>query len=160
LGKARSVLALSIATLAVIALAGCTQPATPKPVGSASSTAAPSASASPSAALTPTFVPSGTAEQNKSFFDLTNNTLFTANGSANGQQIIDNLVTSGFDKASMQVTPDKSSINGAVDSILFSVKIGSACLLGQHGINGYSSSVGAALQSGVCLIGKTRPINW
>lgn len=86
--------------------------------------------------------------------------LFTANGSAKGRDIIDNLVAAGFDKAAMQVTPDKTAINGQVDSILFSVKLGAQCLLGQHGGGGYTSSVQAALVSGGCLIGKTRPIDW
>ena len=153
-------MAIAVGVLIVAALAGCTQPAAPKPAVSGSSSAAPSTSAAPSVAPPATFVPAGTAQQNEAFFDLTNNTLFAANSAANGQQIINSLVAGGFDKASMQVTPDKTAINGAVDSILFSVKIGESCLLGQHGINGYSSSIGAALKSGVCLIGKTRPINW
>lgn len=105
-------------------------------------------------------MPAGTAEQNKPFFDYVNNTLFAANSSAGGQQIINNLAASGFTKSDMQVTPDKSSINGVVDSILFSVKIGSTCLLGQYGGGQYTGSVGRMLTNGVCLVGKTRSINW
>jgi hypothetical protein len=152
-----------IAVLVVGAvLAGCsatataTSGATPGPVNPSASTSAPSAT--PSAA--PTFVAGGSADDNRAFFDYTNSTLFASNGSANGRTIIDTLVAAGFDKASMQVTPDKTSINGTVDSILFSVKLGGECLLGQHGGGGYSSAVEAALKNGSCLIGKTRPIDW
>ncbi|MBK4346050.1 DUF6993 domain-containing protein [Lacisediminihabitans changchengi] len=105
-------------------------------------------------------VANGTAEQEKPFFDQVNGKLFASNGSANGRDIIDNLVASGFVKADMQVTPDKTSIGGNADSILFSVKIGDSCLLGQHGGAGYESSVQKALANGTCLIGKTRPIDW
>lgn len=156
-----------------LSLAGCVAtvpvPTTPGPTTSTPTTPVPKASASSTSTtpitssapvLAPTFLPDGTAMQNKVWFDTVNTKLFAANGSANGRAIIDSLVSSGFDKAAMQVTPDKTTINGGVDSILFSVKIGDSCLLGQHGGDGYSSAVEAALKSGSCLIGKTRPIDW
>jgi hypothetical protein len=46
------------------------------------------------------------------------------------------------------------------DSVLFSVRIGTECLLGQLSGSQYTSSVQAALTSGTCLVGKTRPIDW
>ena len=156
-----------------LSLAGCVAtvpvPTTPGPTTSTPTTPVPKASASSTSTtpitssapvLAPTFLPDGTAMQNKVWFDTVNTKLFAANGSANGRAIIDSLVSSGFDKAAMQVTPDKTTINGGVDSILFSVKIGDSCLLGQHGGDGYSSAVEAVLKSGDCLIGKTRPIDW
>ena len=140
------------------ALAGCS-PTAPTPSAKPSSTSdIPSQSAT--AAPAPSYRPDGTAPANKAWFDAVNTKLFAANGGANGRAIIDSLVTAGFDKASMQVTPDTTSINGGVDSILFSVKIGDSCLLGQHGGGGYSSAVVAALTSGLCLVGKTRAIDW
>ena len=150
--------ALAVAVLSVAALAGCTSsPPAPKPTASAStSTSTPS----PTPSTAPTMVPNGTAEQQKPFFDLVNSTLISANGSVNGRDIIDNLVASGFAKADMQVTPDKTAIGGTVDSILFSVKIGGECLLGQRNGSVYVSSVQKTLADGTCLIGKTRPIDW
>ena len=129
-----------------------------------SPTSNPGASTTLPAAVTPApaaaFIADGSAKRNKPWFDAVNTALFAANDSATGREIIDALVASGFDKASMQVTPDKTSINGEVDSILFSVKIGDSCLLGQHGGGQYSSAVEAAMTSGLCLVGKTRVINW
>ena len=144
----------------VVALTGCVQsspaPSPAKPTTSVVPTASPSAT--PSAA--PTLAADGTAQQNLTYFDLVNQRLFASNGGANGRTIIDNLVTAGFTKADMQVTPDKTSINGNVDSILFSVRFGEQCLIGQHGGGGYSSTVQAALAGGTCIVGRTRAINW
>jgi hypothetical protein len=156
-----SLVAASAALLAALVLAGCT-PTAPaaSPSTSGSGSASASASPRPRPTVAPTFVTGGTAEVNHAYFDFVNTKLFTANGSANGRDIVDSLVAAGFDKAAMQVTPDKTAINGQVDSILFSVKLGAECLLGQHGGGGYSSAVQAALASGGCLIGKTRPIDW
>ena len=143
-----------------LALTGCVQsspaPSPAKPTTSVVPTASPSAT--PSAA--PTLAADGTAQQNLAYFDLVNLKLFASNGGANGRTIIDNLVTAGFTKADMQVTPDKTSINGNVDSILFSVRFGEQCLIGQHGGGGYSSTVQAALAGGTCIVGRTRAINW
>jgi ABC-type transport system substrate-binding protein len=155
--RRRILLAVPVLVLAFV-LAGCA-PAAPTP-----SAKPPSISAAPSSPATPApatgFLADGTAQANKAWFDAVNTKLFASNGSANGRTIIDSLVAAGFDKTAMQVTPDKTSINGGVDSILFSVKIGDSCLLGQHGGGGYSSAVEAALKSGLCLIGKTRAIDW
>lgn len=151
-----SLLALPALVLAVV-LAGCS-PAAPAPSPSSSTSATPSQAANPTPV--PSYNPEGTAQSNKAWFDAVNTTLFAANNGAAGRAIIDSLAAAGFDKAAMQVTPDKTSINGGVDSILFSVKIGDSCLLGQHGGGGYSSAVEKALASGLCLIGKTRPIDW
>ena len=150
---------IGLSVLAV-ALAGCSSEAQNPSSSSKPSTtsATPSRSAMPAPA--PSYRSDGTAQANKAFFDAVNGKLFAGNGSANGRTIIDSLVAAGFDKFAMQVTPDKTSINGGADSILFSVKIGDSCLLGQHGGSGYSSAVDAALKSGLCLIGKTRAIDW
>jgi hypothetical protein len=153
----RPTVAIAAAALATLALAGCTSaPAPSKPSASAAATGTPAPTPTPSA----TMVPNGTAEQQKPFFDLVNAKLIAANGSANGRDLIDNLVASGFTKGDMQVTADKTSIGGNADSILFSVKIGDECLLGQRSGSGYTSSVQKALASGACLIGKTRTIDW
>ncbi|CAN5292890.1 hypothetical protein BH09ACT3_BH09ACT3_13680 [soil metagenome] len=142
------------ALLAIAVLSGCAQ--RPAPAPSASSAAG--ASATPSAA--PRLDLSGTAEDNLAYFDQVNDALFAANGGADGRTIIDNLVAAGFDKSAMQVTPDKTAINGSVDSILFSVRLGEGCLLGQRGGGRYTGSVAPVLSDGSCLIGLTRRIDW
>jgi hypothetical protein len=159
-GKSRILVAVAAATVALAALAGCVQSTTAaKP--SVSSSSAASATPTPTVTATPAYLPSGTAQANKAYFDLVNTKFFAANGSALGRPIIDNLVAAGFPKAEMQVTPDKTAIGHNVDSILFAVKIGGSCLLGQHGGGGYSSSVVAALTTGgPCLVGLTRTIDW
>jgi hypothetical protein len=105
-------------------------------------------------------VAGGSAAENRAYFDHVGTTLFASAASANGRTIIDSLAAAGFDKASMQVTPDTTSDGGSVDSILFSVKLGGQCLLGQRGPGGFSSAVQPALANGSCLVGKTRPIDW
>ena len=162
----RHLLALMVLVSAV-ALAGCvpTAPDNVNRTSTPSASSAPSTTSEPvtpknTAAPAPSFLSGGSAEANKAWFDTTNTRLIGANSEANGRAIIDSLVAAGFDKAAMQVTPDKTSINGGVDSILFSVKIGDSCLLGQRGGGGYSSAIEPVLKSGLCLVGKTRAIDW
>ena len=106
-------------------------------------------------------LPQGSALANREYFDFVNNRLLAVNPNPAGQTIIDNLVAYGFDKAAMQVTPDKTSeLRRPVDSIEFSAQIREDCLIGQFAAGTYQSLVGPALASGGCLIGKTRPIDW
>lgn len=160
MASTRRILVVACVLVLGFSLVGCAStapPPSPKPSASVTS-AAPSSAATP--APVASYRSDGTAQANKAWFDAVNTKLFAANGSANGRAIIDSLVAAGFEKAAMQVTPDKTSINGGVDSILFSVEIGDSCLLGQHGGGGYSSAVEPVLKSGLCLIGKTRAIDW
>lgn len=161
MGRVRISVALAAAALIVFALAGCTQAASKVHPTATHTAAVASPTPTPTAAAKPVYLPAGTALANKPYFDLVNTTFFAANGSAQGRPIIDNLVAAGFTKADMQVTPDRTSIGAGADSILFAVKIGTSCLLGQHGGGGYSSSVQTALTTGgPCLVGLTRQINW
>ncbi len=157
-GRVRAALAAGCIAV-VLLLTGCVATA-PAPTKSTGSSARPSAAPSATPSAAPTLAPEGTAQQNRAYFDVVNERLFATNSGATGRAIIDNLVAAGFTKADMQVTPDKTSINGTVDSILFSVRFGGECLLGQHGGDGYSSSVQAALAGGTCIVGRTRPIDW
>ena len=144
--------AVLIAALA-LALAGCAEePPLPMPLPSTS----PSASASAPAA------PDNSAAGQKQRFDETNAATLEAAGGANpgGRAFIDGLVAAGFDKAAMQVTPDKTAINLDADNVQFSVLIGEDCLVGQFGNVGYQSAVLPALSTGACLVGNTRPIDW
>jgi hypothetical protein len=157
MGRFRVLAAVTVATTAVALLAGCVQgPAKSAPTHKATTKPSASASAPAPAVL----VPGGSAKANKPFFDQVNSALIASNGSVDGRTIIDNLVKSGFDKAAMQLTPDKTSIGIAADSVLFSVRIDKSCLMGQRSAAGYSSSINDALAGGSCIVGKTRAINW
>jgi len=137
-----------------IALVGCTSAPppqkTPKPEPTATETAP------------PVLVPDGTADDNKPFFDLVNQQTLAANPSADGRAFIDGLVTAGFDKAAMEVTKDTTTLGQPADSIVFSVRWGEECLIGQNGgsVGGYHSTVQDVLGTGKCLVGETRPIDW
>jgi hypothetical protein len=156
--------ALVVVALAVGGLlAGCALSATPAPsvTKTQTSVVTPTPTFTAAPAPVPAYDPKGSAQENKVYFDLVNTRFFAANPSALGRPIIDNLVAAGFPKSDMQVTPDRTSIGIGADSILFAVKIGDSCLLGQWGSGTYSSSVEAALTTaGPCLIGITRPITW
>lgn len=162
MGRTRASL-WAVGTLALVTSAALLTGCSPQAPSSAQWQAAtpvarPSASATPGPA--PALVADGTALQNKAFFDSINRALIAANNSATGKEIIDSLVAAGFDKANMQLTADKTTINSDADSVLFSVRIGDSCLLGQRSGAEYVSSVQKALQSGACLVGQTRPIDW
>jgi len=148
--------------LALALLAGCSAgPAPAGPAPTRTTASAPSATQSSNATpAAPQYLPDGTAKANKSYFDSVTTALLARDPSAGGKNVIDALVAAGFDKANMQVTPDTTTIGRKVDSVLFSVRIGTECLLGQLSGSQYTSSVQAALADGTCLVGKTRPINW
>jgi hypothetical protein len=153
----RAALVVPIAAMAVALLAGCVEsPAvsTPSPV--------PTPKAGATDSPIPVYIADGTAKQNLPYFDLVGHTLLDNNPTANqqGKTIVDWFTSHGFDKASMEVTPDKTSIGLAVWNIEFSVKMDKSCLIGQAGNTGFQSTVQPILATGKCLIGTTRPINW
>ncbi len=121
----------------------------------------PTTSPSPSASATAE-APDFSAAGQKALFDETNNATIAAAAGASpgGRALIDALVAAGFDKAAMQLTPDKTAINLDADNIQFSVLIGADCLVGQYGNVGYQSAVLPVLSTGKCMVGNTRPIDW
>jgi hypothetical protein len=146
-----------VAVVLAIVLAGCvpqeavqTSTPTPPPTPTPTATAAPA----------PALKPGESAEANQPYWDQVNTDFYAAHGMSDGRSIIDNLVAAGFVKADMQVTPDRTAIDLAVDSIYFSVKLGDECLLGQFTPGAYHGSLGPALSTGGCLVGLTRPIDW
>ena len=159
---------LAIGALAAcFALAGCgtsapgtaptSAPHSQAPSSPSSGTTDPTPSSTPVAAQ---LVPAGTARENLAYFNQVNKAFLGAQASAGGRAIIDNLVTAGFDKSAMQVTPDKTVNGHPADSIQFSVLLGDECLIGQSSGGSYGSVVAPALGTGQCLIGKTRQITW
>ncbi|GAB3404873.1 hypothetical protein GCM10027515_17480 [Schumannella luteola] len=141
------------AALAVLLLTGCT-PSTPQPSTS------PKPSSSSSAPAAPKLDPTGDADDNKAYFDSVNEKLVAAGGDLGGRTFIDTLVKAGFDKAAMEVTADTTAVGLKADNIQFSVKLGTTCLIGQYGNIGYHSTTALAMDTGKCLIGATRPIDW
>ncbi|MFC5123255.1 DUF6993 domain-containing protein [Pseudoclavibacter helvolus] len=75
-------------------------------------------------------------------------------------ELVNALSTTGFDKAAMEVTFDRTNVDLEADYIIVSVKIGEECLVGQRGPRGYTSDVVAPVSTGKCLIGLTQPITW
>lgn len=157
MGWQRAALVVPVVAIVAIVLAGCTQ-SSPKAVPSV----VPTPSASSTNSSIPVYNPNGTAKQNLAYFDVVGHALLDNNPTANaqGKTIVNWFVAHGFDKANMEVTPDKTSIGLAVWNIEFSVKMGKSCLIGQAGNTGFQSTVQPILATGKCLIGTTRPINW
>ena len=153
--------ALAFAGVAMlVGLSACTSgdpeptaPATTRPIPTAPGTAAPTA---------PEFRSELSASENLAYFDWVNGGVVAANASAGGRDFIDALVAAGFDKAQMQVTADRTTVDLAADSVQFSVLFQGECLVGQYGpaSGGYHGAVRPPLGTGTCLVGQTRPIDW
>lgn len=112
----------------------------------------------------PELVPGGSAEQNLPFFSEVLRQFAVGTEPVEGQPIVDAVAASGFDRAAMQVSFDRSKTNLVADSILVSVLIGADCLIGQvqTADRSFVATVQPALteNQNVCLIGNTRPIDW
>lgn len=147
--------AASCAAALGLALAGCV-PSVPVATSTGSSTVA------PSTAPVPTFDAASPPEQAMVVFDSVNTATLDADSGADGRAFIDALAAAGFDKSTMEVTADRTTIGNAADSIQFSVRWGESCLIGQNGpaVGGYHSTLVPVLGTGKCLIGSTRPIDW
>ena len=150
---ARGGLVALLATLAVT-LTACVEEPTPTPNPTTTSSAEPTAPPEPEIDL------EGTADDNLEFFDATNAALIAAGGALDGRAFIDNLVAVGYPKIEMEVTSDRTAINGAADNIQFSIRLNGTCLIGQYGNIGYASTTTPLLETGKCLVGATRPIDW
>lgn len=154
-----------VALVALLALSGCTG-GSPAPVPAPATTAPPAATLTPSSSASsapaPTLDPEGTASENLPYFAQVVASVAAGSTPVSGRAYIDALTQAGFDKAAMQVTQDESTIGNPAESIEFSVRWGDECLVGQVGpsIGTPVSTVLPGLNSGGCLIGQTRPIDW
>jgi hypothetical protein len=147
------------AVLLIGGLAACAPDPTRRQGGDAS-LGGTSASASPIPAAT--FTAGGTASQNLPIFAATIARVWSSPDKAHGRAYVDALGAVGFDKRAMQVTNDSSTVGNPAESIEFSVRWGAECLVGQVGpaIGRPVASVLPVLGGGVCLLGRTRPIDW
>ncbi len=143
-----------VAALAALALVGCVEAPEPAPVPTTAPTGGPAEPSAPELDL------EGTASQNREYFDLVNADLIAAGGTLDGRAFIDGLVAAGFPKSDMEVTSDVTAINGAADNIQFAVRLNGGCLIGQYGNIGYASTSAPLLDTGRCLVGQTRVIDW
>jgi hypothetical protein len=135
-----------------LGLAACTSPS-PSP----SATPTESIPVPTPSAREPEILLGGTAEQNKPFFDQVNGEFIAAGANLNGAGFIDNLAAAGYPREDMEVTPDQTAIGLGADSIMFSVRLGDTCLIGQYGNIGYASTTTDLLSTGTCLIGTPHP---
>jgi hypothetical protein len=134
---------------------------TPDPPAEPSAEATPSANSTAPAA--PALVPDGTAEENLPLFSSVAEAVWATQQRGSGRAYIDALIAAGFDRASMQVTQDQSTVGNAAESLQFSVRWGEEeCLIGQVGpsTGQVVTAVMPQLAEGRCLVGTTRPIDW
>lgn len=148
--------ALLVSSIVIVAsLAGCVaEPASPEPA-SPTPTAEPTVSA-------PVLLPEGTAEDNLPYFAEVVAQVWNGPEQLSGGAYVDALTAAGFDRAAMQVTPDRTTVGDPAESIQFSVRWGDECLVGQVGpaTGAPVSVVLPGLANGGCLIGNTRAIDW
>jgi len=86
-----------------------------------------------------------------------NQELIDSGTALNGAAFIGNLEANGYQRAAMEVTPDKTAIGIPADNIVFSIRFADSCLLGQWGNIGYTSLVTDIPSTGRCIIGTPRP---
>lgn len=157
-------IAITAAALATLILVGCTSQAEPGPSPSSSTSQNSSSSPTPSPTqdAAPALDPEGSAEDNLPFFAGIVSAVWATPAQVQGRAYVDALVAAGFDKAAMQVTNDQSTVGNAAESIQFSVRWGDDCLVGQVGpaTGNPVAVVVPGLETGGCLIGATRPIDW
>lgn len=142
-------------------LAGCVPGQPPVPAPSSPATTSVSPTPTPTATK-PTLDPDGSAEDNLPLFTEVMESVWEGDDRVKGRAYVDALVRAGFDKASMEVTKDRSSVGIPADSIQFSVRWSDACLVGQVGPSTKKPTavVLPHLPTGRCLVGETRPIDW
>lgn len=158
-----------VVTVCVVGLtAGCVAgtEAVPTPDSAETATPAASASATPSPSSgdrdDDEVDQDGTATDNLPVFTRITETVWDSEGRASGRAYIDALVEAGFDRTTMQVTADESTVGNEAESLQFSVRWGDECLIGQVGPATGEPVTGVfeGLPDERCLIGQTRPIDW
>jgi hypothetical protein len=159
MGANRRLAVCAALLLASATLVGCTGAPEPDPAPAVTASTAGPSSAPVENPADPELIAGGDAEANLPYFDFVNSKLLSGENPG-GRGIIDNLTAAGFEKSAMQLTADRTPRGSDVDSLQFSVQLGGDCLIGQVDGAGYTSAVLPALESGSCLIGNTRAIDW
>jgi len=149
-------LAAAALLVPILLVSACTEPGTvetPTPTGT---TAAPTAPSSPA------LVPEGDAADNLPLFADVIAAVWEGSDRYAGRAYVDALAAAGFDKASMEVTRDRTTVGNPADSIQVAVLWRGDCLVGQTGPSTPApvAIVVDALPGDGCLVGDTRPIDW
>ncbi len=114
--------------------------------------------------VAPEFVPGGSASDNLPYFTEVLRAYAEGEAPVTGQPIVDAVAAAGFDKAVMQVSFDESMTGLDADNIFVSVRMGADCLIGQIVASDREFAVQVEPAVGpaqdICLIGKTRQIDW
>ncbi|WP_223878401.1 DUF6993 domain-containing protein [Microbacterium radiodurans] len=152
---------LGMLLVGAVAMTACSA-AAPQPTPSSASESAPAPEPTETAPAAPALVPDGSAADNLPIFTAIMQQVAAGPEAVAGRAYVDALVGAGFNKAAMQVTADRTSVDDPVDSLQFSVLWGQECLVGQVGPStpAPTALVLPELPSGGCLIGQTRPIDW
>ena len=143
-----------------LALAGCAAERDPIPTPSSDAPVDPVEQPRVTPGVVPEFVEGGTAAENLDYFVFRLEALLAQNGAPSSRELVDELVSSGFDKAAMEVTADTTPTGLQADSILVAVRWGEDCLLGQVDDGAVVADDAAALSTGRCLVGRTLSIDW
>lgn len=110
------------------------------------------------------FFPDGSAEDNLPFFTETLQDYVAGDSAIEGRPVVEAVVDAGFDRSAMEVSFDRTQTNLVADNIFVAVRIDESCLIGQ--LTTSKREAFAAVEPAVgpdqdlCLIGKTRPIDW
>lgn len=72
-----------------------------------------------------------------------------------GRDVVDLLVTLGYEKDAMELTPDFSLIELPADSTSLAIRFEGECVVTQWGNDWFVSSVEPVVAGGVCLLGRT-----
>ena len=155
--RRRSPIAAALAVaLSATLLSGCALLEGPNPE-------TPERTEEPAPEVAPELVPGGTAAENLPYFTEVLRTFSAGDAPVQGAPIVQAVSDAGFDKASMQVSFDRSKTDLPADNIFVSVRIGADCLIGQvvaadrTFVAKNEPAVGP--NHDICLIGQTAPIS-
>jgi len=140
----------------ILALSGCQ--AQPEPVAEEAPPPVVIADEEPIEVI-PEFVVGGSAEENLPYIDYVLTSAGAGTGLFGSLDAVSVLEDAGFDRANMEVTSDRTSLELAAESITIAVVIGGECALGQWSSSWYASSVTPLLGSGTCLLGDTLSLD-
>ncbi|MFN3708117.1 DUF6993 domain-containing protein [Microcella sp.] len=145
-------------------LAGCTPVTDTDPPGTG--LPAPTATVNPTAPGTvpdepdPEFVDGGDASDNAPFAQFVVEQLAESHGERPASaQVADVLVANGFDRALLEVTPDRTPLGLPTDVISFAVRFADECIIGEvRGVE-VTTAVAPVLATGRCLVGSDASID-
>lgn len=141
-------------------LTACSPEAVPQPTVSVSAPTD-TATSAPPAAEPAVLVADGTAHDNRPVFEAALERVWSGDARMSSDAYVEALASSGFAKADMQVTEDRTSIGEPADSIQVAVRWAGECLVGHLARSQPAPVVEIMpLVAGeTCLIGHTRPID-